>query len=140
MKAIINLTHQNGKGQEFDVHKIGRIGYSLEAVYWVLCLSKSAMAAAAASASWWLLMSTESSLLTKLWMVDFEAVPLPVTADLTACGLICSTRRSACVLASSTIAITLAVEIQLEMFLLEKTLSILTKSGACSVINFRIVA
>lgn len=96
-KAI--LASQKRQGQEFDVQEISD---------GVLCLSKPAMAAAAASDSWSLLMWTESSLLTKLWTVDFEAVPLPVTADLTACGLICSVGSLACVLANSAIAITLS--------------------------------
>ena len=67
------------------------------------------------SASWSLVIETLSSLFTIC-----DALPAPVTADLTACGWICSVAILACTLANSAIAITLAVISALLTFLLKK--------------------
>ena len=87
------------------------------------------MAAAAASDSCPFRIAEPRSLFTIRLTADFEALPVPVTADFTACGLIWSTGIPICSLASSAIAITEAVEMHDEMLRLKKTLSIDTRGA-----------
>ena len=87
------------------------------------------MAAAAAAASCAFRISDLKSLLTIFLTACFDAVPVPVTADFTACGLIWSVEMLTCSAANSANAIIEAVEMHDEMLRLKKMLSIATRSG-----------